>query len=237
MQRQLGPEDIHVWTASLDGHATAMTVLDAEERRRADRFTLPRPRADFIQGRTILRRVLAGYLACDPASLVFILGPHGKPALAAGGDLRFNASHSGTCLVIAVRRVQPIGIDVERRRALPNACALARRFFTAAEAGQIEALPAERQAEGFRALWTLKEAVVKAAGEALAYHLDRIEGALNPDGTACFIAWHGMDSSLQVWSAVAFSPAPEYSTTLATKLPARPPIRRVWQGSNDGSLG
>jgi 4'-phosphopantetheinyl transferase len=232
MRKPLGCDEIHVWTASLSGQDTPATILDPEERRRAGSFLRPRSRADFVRGRTILRQVLARYLSRDPASLIFTHGPHGKPALADGADLRFNASHSGSCLVIAVRRVQAIGVDVERRRDLPNAGALARRFFTRKEASQIEALAAERRAEGFRALWTLKEAIVKAEGEALAYHLDRIEGALGPDGVARFVAWHGMGATQQAWSVVTFSPAPCYCAALATRPPAAPPLLFGWDGDH-----
>ncbi len=217
MRRLLGPEEIHVWNASLDGQAAPMTVLDEAERRRAGSFTLARPRADFIQGRTILRRILASYLARDPASLGFSLGPHGKPALANGEKLRFNASHSGACLVIAVRQDWCIGVDVERRREMANAGAIARRFFTAREADQIEALAPTRQADGFRALWTLKEAIVKAVGEQLAPHLNRLEATLDPDGMARFVAWHGMGRVRQAWWVSPFCPAPGYSATLATR--------------------
>lgn len=231
MPKPLGRDDIHVWIASLDGRDTKITVLDAEERRRAERFSRPGPRADFIRTRTILRQVLAGYLGCDPASLAFTLGPHGKPALA-GTSLQFNASHSGGCLLIAVRWHDPVGVDVEAQRDVANAAAIARRFFTAAEASQIEALPAARQAEAFRALWTLKEAVVKAAGEALAYHLDRIEAALGADGQARFVAWHGMDERRQAWSIFPFSPSPGFTATLATAPLAQAPRLLSWKNGD-----
>ncbi len=231
MPKPLGRDDIHVWIASLDGRDTGIDVLDAEERERAERFSRPRPRADFIRTRTILRQVLAGYLGCDPAGLAFTHGPHGKPALK-GGGLQFNASHSGGCLLIAVRWHDPIGVDVEAQRDVTNAAAMARRFFTPAEATQIEALPATRQADAFRALWTLKEAVVKAAGEALAYHLDRIEAAVDADGLARFVAWHGMDERAQAWSIFPFSPSPGYTATLATAPPAEAPRLLPWKNGD-----
>ncbi len=230
MPKPLRADEIHVWTAALDGRAMQPTDLDAGERSRAESFSRPDLRADFIRTRTVLRRVLALYLACDPAGLVFTQGRHGKPALADHPGLRFNASHSGGCLVVAVRRDQPIGVDVERRRDMPNACAIARRFFTAAEADQIEALPEARRADGFRALWTLKEAIVKAEGEALIHHLDRIECALAAGGLARFVAWHGMEAGLQSWSVVAFCPAAGYAAMLATPPPAEKPTFLRWNG-------
>ena len=231
MPMPLGRDEIHIWTAVLDGRETPLTVLDSLERERAGRFGRPRLRADFVRTRTVLRRVLAGYLDCDPGSLAFSLGPHGKPALE-GTDLQFNASHSGICLVIAARWWEPVGIDVEGRRDVGNIAAIARRFFTPPEASQLDALPAARQAEAFRSLWTLKEAVVKAAGEALAYNMDRVEGALNADGSARFVAWHGGDEAAQDWSIFPFSPAPDFAATLATKPPARTPRLLIWNAED-----
>ncbi len=231
MPMPFGPEDIHIWTVVLDGRETPLAMLDNEERERAGRFGRPRLRADFIRTRTILRRVLAGYLGCHPSDIAFTLGPHGKPALE-GTDLQFNASHSGICLVIATRWREPVGVDVEGRRDVANITAIARRFFTPAEASQLEALPAARQADAFRSLWTLKEAVVKAAGEALAYHMDRVEGALNADGSARFVAWHGNDAAAQTWAIFPFSPSPDFAAALATKPPARQPQFRTWDADD-----
>jgi len=231
MPRLLGPNETHLWTAALDGRDTSIALLDSEERKRADRFNRPHPRADFIRTRTILRRLLAGYLERDPAGLVFTLGPHGKPTLL-GTGLQFNASHSGNCLTIAVRWHVAVGVDVEGQRDVANVLAIARRFFAPAEANQIEALPAARQPDAFRALWTLKEAIVKAAGEALAYHLDRIEGALEADGLARFVAWHGMDEAWQNWSVFSFCPSAGFTATLATKSPSQPPRLLPWDDTD-----
>ena len=211
----LSVQDVHVWTDFLDQDDDAPSILSDAELRRADRFLLAHVRAGFVRSRTILRRILADYLTRDPASLSFTIGSHGKPALVDNERLQFNTSHSGNYLVVAVRLDQPIGVDVEHHRKVSDANMIARRFFTAAEADQIEALPASDQAAGFRALWTLKEAVVKAAGEALIHHMDRIEGRLNADGRAQFVAWHGMSS----WQTFQFTPAPGYTATLATKPP------------------
>jgi 4'-phosphopantetheinyl transferase len=216
----LSSQDVHVWTSFLDGGEDARSVLDDAECLRADRFLLPHARAEFVRSRTILRRILAGYLTRDPASLAFAVGPHGKPALVDGGNLQFNVSHSGNCFILAVRLDQPIGVDVEQHRTVSDVNAIARRFFTAAEADQIEALPATDQEASFRALWTLKEAVVKAAGEALIHHMDRIEGRLDAQGRACFVAWHDMSS----WETFQFTPAPGYTATLATKPPFNKPL-------------
>jgi 4'-phosphopantetheinyl transferase len=218
----LSSKDVHVWTSFLDEGEDAPSVLDDAELRRAERFLLPRPRAEFVRSRTALRRILASYLTCEPASLAFTVGPHGKPALVGGGNLQFNASHSGNCFIVAVRRDQPIGVDVEQHRTVSDVNAIARRFFRSAEADLIAALPEADRAAGFRALWTLKEAVVKAAGEALIHHMDRIEGRLDANGRAQFVAWHGMSC----WETFQFTPAPGYTATLATKPPFNKPLLR-----------
>ena len=97
----LSVQDVHVWTAFLDQDDDAPSILNDAELRRADSFLLAHVRAGFVRSRTILRRILAGYLTRDPASLAFTIGPHGKPALVDNERLQFNTSHSGNCLVVA----------------------------------------------------------------------------------------------------------------------------------------
>jgi 4'-phosphopantetheinyl transferase len=102
-------------------------------------------------------------------------GPHGKPGLHPqhASDLQFNVSHSGDWVLLALSRSVAVGIDVESIRPLPQVLALAERYFSANEIATLRAcLEAEREAT-FLALWTRKEAQVKALGTGLAHSLDQ----------------------------------------------------------------
>lgn len=132
---------------------------------------------DRGRGRAPLLGLLAGYLGVPADAVRLVAGPHGRPQLAPtqACALDFNWSHSGDCALVALgRRVAP-GIDVERRRARPRALELARRYFHPAEAAWLATQPSRMRAEAFLALWTAKEAVLKALGRGLAFGLHRLE--------------------------------------------------------------
>ena len=82
--------------------------------------------------------------------------------------MQFNLSHSRSGWLLAVTAVDPLGVDLELPREVPNAARLAERVFSAAErAALAEALavsPAQRDAV-FLECWTRKEAALKALGD------------------------------------------------------------------------
>ena len=58
-----------------------------------------------------------------------------------------------------------IGIDVESREAIgPDVLGVAETVCSPAEMEQLRALPEEERADHFLRLWTMKEAMAKAAG-------------------------------------------------------------------------
>jgi 4'-phosphopantetheinyl transferase len=155
-----------------------------------------------------VRSLLAAYLDRPGAAVRIERGEHGKPHVA-DVPLEFNLSHAGGALVLAVSRRIALGIDLEsiRRRTRP-AVELARRFFTPAEAGALEALPPGRRQDAFLRLWCAKEAALKAHGRGIGFGLDRFEFALDAAGTVAPAAGNP-------WRVVAFAPSPEHVGALA----------------------
>jgi 4'-phosphopantetheinyl transferase len=201
---------IHVWTAWLtDDEDRATTayfgLLDEGERARAKAFRFAHDRSRFIHSHGILRRILARYTGVDAAALTFQQGAHGKPSLALpgwGSELHFNLSHSANCCLVAIRMGCPVGIDVERRRELPNLMDIACRHFTPSESELIFRRHGAAREEAFFALWTHKEAVVKALGTRLADYLDRLEFDLGQDGDVRLASLDGDSSIGDRWSVV-----------------------------------
>ncbi len=114
------------------------------------------------------RRVLSRYAAVAPRDWQFVLNEHGKPALAtATHALDFNLSHSGDWLACAVTAGSPVGVDLEYRHSRRATMKVARRFFREEEVAALQACSGARQRDRFYDFWTLKEAAVKARGEAL----------------------------------------------------------------------
>jgi 4'-phosphopantetheinyl transferase len=153
--------DVEVADEVIEALANLLTI---PERARADRYRFPDDRRRSIVARAAARRFLARYLGSDPATLVIDEEEFGKPVLR-GREIEFNASHSGDLVALAFATETAVGVDVERRRRLTDTLALARRYFSADEVAIVE-----RDADvddAFFAIWTAKEAIVKASGKGI----------------------------------------------------------------------
>ncbi|KJV36491.1 4'-phosphopantetheinyl transferase family protein [Luteibacter yeojuensis] len=137
--------------------------------------------------------LLAGY--AGPGAPEVLRGEHGKPHFGgSAGALGFSWSHSGDTALFAAGRGPigfEVGVDVERVRPRARALELAARFFAPDETAWLSGLPPERVLAGFLALWTAKEAVLKAHGGGLSYGLHRAAFILGADGTPVPHAFDG----------------------------------------------
>ena len=171
---QLPSGEVHSWCVRLDAAPDRFAQLQAtladDERERSARFRFERDRRRFVVARGALRVLLGGYLGADPGAIRFTYNAFGKPALRPdfGTRLAFNLSHAAELGLVGVAAAAAIGVDVEDIRARPDHAAMARQFFTAAEADQLQRLPGHLQTEGFLGCWTRKEALLKARGTGLA---------------------------------------------------------------------
>ena len=165
-------------------------------------------------GRRPLRRLLAAYLGFDAGVLELTQDAHGRPRLDPrhGAVLDFNWSHSGDHALVAIARGIAPGVDVERRRAQPRALELARRYFDAAEATALAALPEGARDEAFLALWTAKEALLKAHGRGIGYGLQRLRVAAPPQPLR-LLRFDGED--IDAWQLQPLHVVPELVAALA----------------------
>jgi 4'-phosphopantetheinyl transferase len=72
-------------------------------------------------------------------------------------------------------------VDLEHVAPFTGMTTLAGQFFSPAERCVLQALPSERTVDGFFAVWTRKEAVLKAVGAGLALPLDGFDVEADPD--------------------------------------------------------
>jgi 4'-phosphopantetheinyl transferase len=153
---------------------------------------------------------LGRYLATPPGHIRFVYSAFGKPDLSPdfGSRLTFNLSHSAGLALIAIAAGSSVGVDLEYLRAQSEYAEVARRFFSAAEVGQLNALPSDLYAEAFFRCWTKKEAYVKACGLGLALPLDSFSVPLTTDPAHSPLDLHG-------WSLYTLRPAPGYAGALA----------------------
>ncbi|MEA2954317.1 MAG: 4-phosphopantetheinyl transferase [Alphaproteobacteria bacterium] len=185
-------------------------VLSAQERERAARFRFERDRRRYILRHGKLRELLSDYLNCAPSRLRFTYNPFGKPSVA-GGDLRFNVSHShGTALFVFARGVE-VGCDIERRDPRFVCDQIPERFFSALEVQTLRSLPASSQTQAFFNCWTRKEAYIKARGYGLSLPLDSFDVSLAPDEPVLLL--RGCDG----WSVQPCEPAPDYQAAIVAE--------------------
>lgn len=199
--------DVHVWRVVF-GHFVScqdsfLSVLNEEERARADRFHFDSGRLQYIVTRAALRITLARYTGLEAPLLEFEYSTHGKPSLIGEGMPQFNVAHSGGLALVAVTKEGLIGVDVEARRRDFAGQRIANRFFSAREAGALRNLPTDQQEQGFLNCWTRKEAYIKARGEGLACPLDSFDVTLAPGEPARLLHVKGDPAEAANWSLYA----------------------------------
>ena len=159
--------------------AQSLSPLEIE---RANRFGTPRLRARWIAGRATLRRLLGAALGVDPAAVALRRGTRGRPELAVEYALDFNVSHTEDVALIGIAAGLPagarIGVDIEREDRAVNADGLARKFMTERERAGMASLDDAARRHRFLRLWTCKEAMSKATGDALSAPFRDIDVAL-----------------------------------------------------------
>jgi 4'-phosphopantetheinyl transferase len=162
------------WTdvvPTMDGLGTLMADLDPLEQGQADRYRFDRDRLRFVWRRALRRRLLADAIGQPARALRFTTECvhcgdliHGKPRLAAVGNLNFSAAQAGSITALALARA-PCGLDVVDATRDPSFI-----VGNALTPGETQGLPADEPARShaLALLWARKEACLKACGLGLA---------------------------------------------------------------------
>ena len=159
------------------------SVLSDTELERAGRFAAEEDRARFAQRRAFRRFCGAKALGAPQSSseIRFETTAKGRPFHSDAPDLRFSFSSCRLGMIGAWSSTHCVGVDIEDQTRIVEAVALARRFFSAAEADVVASLDGSDRLQTFLRLWTLKEAALKSIGEGLPYGLDTFVFELTPD--------------------------------------------------------
>lgn len=182
-----GIQDIHLWCiAHTPPSADQLALLSPDERAHFERIGAASVKQQYWQTRLGIRRILSFYApSVAMTRWQFVRNAHGRPDLHTPElpfGLRFNISHTGGMIVIAVTSGGDIGVDVEHTSRQPRVLDLAHRYFSARELADLRALEAGEQLSRFLHLWTLKEAYIKACGMGLAIPLDSFSVLLEQGG-------------------------------------------------------
>ena len=149
-------------------------LLPDDERARHDRFSHAGAGAEYLCGRALLRSSLSTWAEVPTHAWRLALNAHGRPSVSAphrAPAVHFNLSHTRGMVVLALGLDPKVGVDVEHLARTVDPLEIADRFFSTTETADLRALPAARHLDRFLALWTLKEAYIKARGMGLALPL------------------------------------------------------------------
>lgn len=177
---------IELWVCGLtpapDALAQLAATLAPAEHARAARFGTTALRDRYVAGRGTLRRLLGARLGIAPGQVDIRRGDRGRPHVAGGTAPDFNVSHTGTFALIGIASAGRIGVDVEHEGRLLNVAGVARKFMAGSEQAMLAALPPDARRRTLLRLWTCKEAMSKATGDALSAPFRHIAIAFDGDG-------------------------------------------------------
>jgi 4'-phosphopantetheinyl transferase len=208
-----------VWWAALDSyrddHRSILTPVEIE---RADRMRRVEDNRRSILAAALLRLAAAHATNAPPAAEIVVERtcpscgrPHWRPTLP-GTGLHASVSHSGDRVAVALTRVGPVGIDVERIGAVDTE-GLSRSVLHPDEAAATT--------EDFYVYWTRKEAVVKATGDGIGAGLSKV----NVSGPHQPPALLGYPERPDLAAYLAdLSPGPGYKAALAVLVDRPVPV-------------
>lgn len=134
--------------------------LSSDERTQSLLYRQTQDQLRFVYGRWALRFWLGQILGQAPGDVVLSLGPHGKPALLDKGLPHFNLSHAGDYVLLGLHGACALGVDIEQAK-LPAPLEVMRGVFSPEEQHFCQQ---GQEVDKFYALWTAKEAILKAWG-------------------------------------------------------------------------
>jgi 4'-phosphopantetheinyl transferase len=167
--------EVQLWCARVDEAvvAAAVGLLDEEERARMERMRLGIARHEFVVGRAMLRVLAGAATACGPREGTIGVGEFDKPRVE---GVEFSVAHSHGLVVLALCLDAAVGVDVEWVAREIEALEIAQSNFAPEEKKRIEqAAEGAERARAFFAVWTKKEAIVKAHGQGLTIGLESFE--------------------------------------------------------------
>jgi 4'-phosphopantetheinyl transferase len=171
---------IRLWWCDLRADGARLrrceALLSEAEHARGARFGTRALRDRYVVGRASLRIVLGEMLGVAPENVPIVRGLRGRPTLGDGAHLDFNVSHTGDVALLGVfEGLARIGVDVERSDRIVNVAGLARKFLTERERAALGTLDADGMRRRVLTLWTCKEAMSKATGDALSAPFSRLD--------------------------------------------------------------
>jgi 4'-phosphopantetheinyl transferase len=229
----LASAEIDVWILEVPEEGPTIlderraALLSPDERARLRRFHREPDRRLYLFAHALVRTTLSLYAPdLPPAQWRFVSNAHGRPEIAPGlvdQPLRFNLSHTRGLVACAVALERDVGVDVEHLEPPNLDLGLAASHFAPAEAQALATRPAAAQRARFFALWTLKEAYIKARGLGLAMPLDQF--AFDLDGSEIGVRFSPeANDDEHAWHFARLAPTPRHALALAARRAPGEPL-------------
>lgn len=185
--------NIEVWFEDLSvtdaEYGCYWNVLDDKERDKALRFAHKIHSDRYVVSHGKLRVILASYIDMAPENITFAEEEFGKPYISVDDkvpEVKFNLSHSGRKMIIAVGLHDHIGVDIEEWNDRVDCDLVANSCFAETERNFWSGLQESQKDEFFYRLWTRKESFVKAVGVGIGLDVSRVVSS--PVGAARFLS-------------------------------------------------
>ncbi|HTF96112.1 MAG TPA: 4'-phosphopantetheinyl transferase superfamily protein [Cellvibrio sp.] len=182
---------VHLWFLDVNQFGErhqqqAHHLMNADEHERARKFM--RGKEEYIASRWLQRKVLGRYLDQAPELVTISRAAKGKPFIS-NSDLRFNLSHSGNWVVLALAREVELGVDIEQIKKGRDLLSIAESYYHPDEFAQLQQFtdPAAK-IDFFYQLWTLKEALLKALGVGISAGLEKAHFRIEHNAVTANIA-------------------------------------------------
>lgn len=173
-EQSLATDKTHIFRISVHKHyqkikRKLVDVLSEREQEKASRMFIPQDKERYAVSKFCLRTLLSFFLNVPANEVDFIAHAHKKPTVK---GLEFNISHTGDYVLIAISP-KPVGIDIEFLNREFDFKSILDITFSKKEIdfiGNKKVNPTN-----FYAMWTRKEALLKASGEGVSDNLHLIE--------------------------------------------------------------
>jgi phosphopantetheine--protein transferase-like protein len=150
--------DLYIYKGVLKSPKNIENILDPAELGRYEKMTNEKRRSEFLTSRFLLKSILRQFYDLD--SVQIKQSKNGKPFVK---GIKFNLSHSENVFVFAMTKKTEIGVDIEFSSRVKYFKEIASQYFSQNEYEYIFRTKKESdQIKRFSALWSLKEAYIKA---------------------------------------------------------------------------
>ena len=195
-------------------------TLSSNEVRKRDQLHFAEDRDRYVIRHGALREIVGGYLNIPACDVDIEYTEYGKPKIvenSASSWLQFNLTSSKDLALIAVTRMNHIGVDIEYIIDDFPSMEIASKYFSAGAMRQLYSLPEESRKRAFFNCWTRKEAYIKARGEGLSNPLDRFEVSLHPKSQAALLHHDEDPHESSRWSLQGIDLGNHYAAAFAVE--------------------